>query len=201
MKANGFRFGGIYIHPSRRDTRIVLTRTSEPPTQVMRTLPDLSSSVTALAQVRQHFIRFVDQCLIAGDESDRLRPLELLARVDPARALQYVQKTGFEESWFNDYIRAAVAKTLLQQNRDDAMAVIHSFESPMFRSMTLKEAAEALPDAHLPGKLNLLAEALFHARIVEAPDKRLANISMIAERYLDWGAFEQATCLLFYGPG
>jgi hypothetical protein len=199
VQANGFRFGGITIEPDAKNIQIKLTRASEPAMRVLHTLPDLPSLKQAYDSLRNHFGPFAKKCIAAAEKTDRLRPLEVLACVEPAWVLQYLQTNGFENAWFTDYVRWAAAKVLLDQNMDDALAIVHSFENPMWRSMGCVEVVDVLPDTQHAKKLSLLAEALLQARAVEAPDKQLSILSRIAGHFLDLGQIEQATRILREG--
>ncbi|NQV31986.1 MAG: carboxypeptidase regulatory-like domain-containing protein, partial [Phycisphaeraceae bacterium] len=198
-RADGFRFCGITIKPGAKDIRIKLIRSGEPATRVMQTLPDLPSLEQAYDSLSNHFGPFAKKCIAAAEKTDRLRPLEVLACVEPAWVLQYLQTNPFEEAWFNDYVRWAAAEVLLDQNMDDALAIVHSLESPMWRSMGCTKIVDALTDTQQARKLSLLAEALLQAHAVEAPDKQLATLSVIAGQFLDLGQTEQATRILQEG--
>ena len=198
-QADGFRFRGITIEPSDKDIRIRLTRTTEAPTRLMHTLPDLQSLKQAYDSLSTQFGPFAKKCIEAAEKTDRLRPLETLACVEPAWVLQYLQTNGFENAWFSDYVRWAAAKALLAKSPDDALVIVHSLEAPMWRSMGCIQVAEALPAAQQAKKLSLLAEALLQAQAIEAPDKRLATLSNIGGHFLDLGQTEQATGILREG--
>lgn len=198
-RADGFRFGGITIERGAKDIRIKLTRRGEPAARVMQTLPALPSLKQAYDSLGNHFGPFAKTCIAGAEKTDRLRPLEVLARVEPAWVLQYVQTNGFENAWFNDYVRWAAAEVLQDQSMDDALAIVHSLESPMWRSMGCIKVAHALPDSQRAKKHSLLAEALLQAQAVEAPDKQLCALSMIAGDFLESGETEQATQILEQG--
>ncbi len=199
VQADGFRFYGISIASSTKTIRIALTRTSEPATRILQTLPVLPSLRKAFDSVSSDFGPFAKARVAAAEKTDRLRPLEVLASVEPAWVLQYLQANGFENPWFSDYVRWAAAEVLLDQNMEDALAIVHSLEGPMWRAMGCMKVANALPDAQRAQKLSLLAEALLQAHAIEAPDKQLSILSTIAGHFLDLGQTEEATRILREG--
>jgi hypothetical protein len=199
VDATGFRFHGEYTKCIDASVKIVLTRTSEPATKSMRTLPRAASIDDAAATARELIAPYASRFLDSENTSRRLWALGLMARMEPSQALQCVQETSFENPWFNDYVRRAVVKMLLKSSLDDALAVVNSMEAPGWRSVGYRDAADSLPATERAKKLALLAESLLHARGVEAPDKRLVNLASIAERYLDLEAKDQAISILREG--
>lgn len=167
--------------------------------RVLRTLPDPPSVHKAYASLVRDFGPFAKKCIAAAEGTDRMGPLRVLARVEPAWVLQYLHNNGFEEPWYSDYVRWAAAEVLLDQNIDDALAIVQSLESPMWRSMGCQKASSALPHSQRARKHSLLAEALLHARAIEAPDKQLSILSNVAGEFLDLGQTEQAARILEEG--
>lgn len=199
VSKKGFRFHGQAIGEDSDRIECVLTRGNENPTESLRSLP------SRLAEGEEHALALsvlepvVERALASGKEDDRVRPLETLARLDPARVLAVIDAHGFTNPWFNDYLRRAIAKGLLPARPDDALTVVEAMEAPWWRSRGYLDVCEAIPASDRPRKLELLHDSLVNARRAEDPALRLAMLGWVAEALLDLGEREAATEILREG--
>jgi len=123
----------------------------------------------------------------------------VLARLDPARVLEEIDKARLPNPWFKDVLRREVLRALLAEDAQEALAVAESMEDPRFGPVGYLDVFDAQQNAPRARKLDLLAQALVRARAVQAPGFRLMHLGQIAERLLELGETEQATQLLREG--
>jgi hypothetical protein len=188
----GFRFTGRASGPGADGGDVVLLHTDEPGERAMKALPDAlpRNERRALAA------RVLQQAPARGDEGTRLRALESLARIDPARVLEQLDKGTVKGEWNQDYLRRAVAKRLAEDSLDEARTVIDAMRTPDFRSMGYCDLCDALPAAEKKQKLAFLGDALLHARAIEDASHRLVHTTAVAKRLRDLGETQRADKLL-----
>jgi RNA polymerase sigma factor (sigma-70 family) len=188
----GFRFHG---QADATVTDIVLTRADEPVDEQRTTLPSLLTR-----KERQDLAaRILAPGLKpnpTGKAEDRMRALEVLVRIDPARALAQAENEKFPDPLMRDAVRRAVAKRLAEDNLDEARALVETMKDPSLRSFIYSELCDTLPADKRAEKLALAEQAVVHARAVSSPGHRLVYLARGARRLRDLGKAEAATKLL-----
>jgi hypothetical protein len=193
----GFRFSGQRCDKADPLT-ITLTRRDEAPGQRMTTLPP----ALPRAERKALAVRLLEPTLRAapgkGDD-DRVQRLEALAKVDPGRLLEELDRQTFKEALYDSFLRYGAAKALLAEAPDEARAVVESIRDPRVRVHGYLDLCDALPAGDRAGRLALLDEALKHSRAVEANDHRVLQLAAVARRLWALGEKERATKLLREG--
>jgi hypothetical protein len=194
----GYRFHGQRCDRPEPLT-VVLRRRDDPVQKPFPALPPAlpRSERKALA------VRLLEPQLRAvlekGSDDVRLRPLQALAKVDPGRLLEELEKRPLPSAWYDGYIRRDAAKALLPDNLDEARSIIDSMRDPGFRCVGYLDLYDALPKAKRTEKLALLDQAFLHSRGVVENDKRVIDVAWVARRYWSLGEKERATKLLREG--
>ncbi|HUG91081.1 MAG TPA: hypothetical protein VML55_09620, partial [Planctomycetaceae bacterium] len=196
VEALDFRFHGQAIDDPAGAVELVVTRKGEQPERALKTLSPALPRAERIALARRVIEPALRPTLEPGDDSEKLRMLEALAAVDPERVLERIEAEPAKNPWFDDYLRRAVAKSFLGDDPDEALAVVEAMRDPGWRSRGYLDVCDALPDSERRRKLELLGEALVHARAIQDAPMRLVNIGENARRLLELGEKEQATRLI-----
>ena len=93
-------------------------------------------------------------------------------------------------------VRATVARRILREAPDEALALIESLGDPAGRTIGYRQASDLLPASEREKKRELLAQALVHARGIKDPPIRLIFEGQIAGRLLELGDTDRATKIL-----
>jgi RNA polymerase sigma factor (sigma-70 family) len=192
----GFRFHGQATEAKSEVVEAVLTPRGERPTRGMPTVPSTLTKKEWLALAARVLEPALQQALAQSDDDRRLRPLELLARLDPGRVLEQIDRKAVRDPWKQDYLRRAVARTLLETSPDEARTVIDAMTDPGFRSMGYCDLCDSLPATKRKEKLDLLGQALLHARAVKDASHRVVGVAGVARRLRVVGEKERADRLL-----
>ena len=189
----GFRFVGRAVDPDFGPIDLTLARRGESPDAPMtgRLLgPDVIRARAVLAP-------YVDAVLARGDDATRVRVLEQLAQVDPARALRLVEGRAVADAWFADQLRASSALALLESRADGpAFSAIEAIGDPQARVAATLEAVDAVPRLAEATRAELLDRAIRDARSILDPADRVTALGLVAEELADSGEVEQARGLL-----
>jgi hypothetical protein len=199
VKKGGFRFQGRPIDGSPGEVEVVLARSDEPPSVVLKTLPPPLPHDEELSLARRLIDPYLEKVLKAGDEAAKVRTLEALARAEPARTLELLEKKLFTDPFYNDMFRMRVVEGLAGESLEEALDVVESMEAPFTKALAYVQASDALPASDRSRKRDLLDRATLQARGTKEPQFRLAGLSQIADRLLDLGELERATKVLREG--
>ena len=196
-RAKGFRFAGRSVEAGVTDLTFTLTRERERPAETMHTLVPAATPEQETAAAHRLIDAYATKALEKGDTNDKVRVLEVLARVDPARTLELTEGKTLTEPFLKAMFRMRVAATLLESAPDEALAVAESIDDPAARAMALLKAVDALPATDKPKKQELLDRALVAAKAAREPTGiRLLLIGQVAEHWLDLGLTEKGRALL-----
>jgi hypothetical protein len=194
----GFRF-----HGQRCDRpeplSVTLTRREEPAETSMTTLPPALPPGERKALANRLLEPHLRRVLEKGSDDARLRPLEALAKADPGRLLEELERRPFKEAWFDSYLRRAAALSLLAESHDEARTIIESMPDPGFRVRGYLDLYDARPAAARADKLALLNQARLHSRAVQENDHRVLHLAAVAKRLWAMGEKDGATQLLREG--
>jgi Carboxypeptidase regulatory-like domain len=194
--ARGFRFQGQVVKPTADAVKLVLARSSEPAAGNLngpaQTIPAAESLRMALKVLDPDIQRArTGPCGVA-----EYHTLQLLARLDPTRAMEIAEKTKFAEPMMRDGVKAYAARGMLKETPDEAMALIESLADPIGRTDGYRQASDALPASERDKKLTLLNQGLVHAQGIKDPALRLLFLGQIAGRLHELGERERATKIL-----
>ncbi len=192
-EAEGFRFDGRAIDPAGGPFELILTRGDEAPSTSMTTRP-IAPPPPGLA--RRVLAPYADRVLSDGDHASRVRTLELLARVDPARVLELIRSGGVEDPGFADHLRAVAGVKMLASGVDAAMAIVEGIGDGEFRVLGYLDAAAALPATARALRGDWTERALRDARAISNPSGRVVALARVAGRMLDLDMPDRARRLL-----
>ncbi|HEY1376877.1 MAG TPA: hypothetical protein VGF55_08780, partial [Gemmataceae bacterium] len=191
----GFRFHG-QRHDRPAAVAVTLVRRDEPADRPMTTLPAALSRAERKALAGRLLEPMLKVALAKEKIDDRLRPLELLARLDPGRLLEELERRPIKDDWYDAYLRRGAARALLAESPDEARTVVDSMRDPGFRSRGYLDLCDALPADKRAEKIAFLNQALLHAQRVEANDHRILSVAEVARRLWALGEKDRAAKLL-----
>jgi hypothetical protein len=193
----GFRFCGRIVEGSAGDVELVLARAGEPSARTLHTLPLALGRAERLAMAKHVLEPVIKEAAAAEDLSGSVELLLVLARVDPARALQLIEKKPAKDPSMQDMIRGAAAVGLFRESPDEARAVVETLSDPFYRCMIyVSYFWDAVPASERSRRVELAAEALLHMQGVTEPWQRVIMRGQIARRLIELGQKEKATKLL-----
>jgi hypothetical protein len=196
-RAKGFRFGGRGVKASESDVTITLTREGEPPAVKMATMAPAATPEQERAAAHRLIDGFATRVLEKGDMNAKVKLLEVLARVDPARTLELTEGKTLTVPFLRGMIRMRVATALIGTAPDEAVAVAESIGDPAGRTLALFKAVDALPASEKTKRLELLDRALISARTARQPTGiRMILMAQVAEHWLDMGLTEKGKALI-----
>ncbi len=197
----GFRFHGQLVETAAGPVTLTLMQTGEKPAVAMRTRPSPLPHLEELALARRVIDAYADKVLKEGDMGDKLQTLEALAQVEPERVLAEARKGKFPDPLLNDEFRMQVVAGMSHEDPEAAAKVAETIRSPMFRSLAYARVSQAFGPSpeHWARRVELLDQALLHARGVKDGDKRLACLGRVADQLLELGEMVRATKVLREG--
>jgi hypothetical protein len=194
----GFRFHGQRCDKPDAPT-ITLLRRDEPEEKPMAALPPALPRDERKALAMRLLEPMLQALLEKGSDDARLRPLQTLAKVDPGRLLEELEKRPYASAWYDGYLRRDAVKPLLPNSFDEARSIVDSMRDPGFRCMGYLDLCDYLPDSKRAEKIALLDQALLHSRGIVENDHRVIDVGWIARRYWALGEKDRATKLLREG--
>ncbi|MEX2120927.1 MAG: M56 family metallopeptidase [Pirellulales bacterium] len=202
VSAPGCRFHGEYVHPASGEVKMVVSRVTDPPLPALATLPSLPAADDIAELGRPWFDAMERRELRVGEtkvDRDDLRAAELMAQLDPLRSLEFFAEHHAPSHRWNARQKYLAAKSLLNSDLEEGLAVVNSLADANLRSTAYREAADMLPPQARDRKLVLLRESLAQARRIDEPEWRLLSLGHVAERLLELGEQEEAEQLLREG--
>jgi hypothetical protein len=199
-RKRGYRFGGLAIAPDSGDATLEIHELGEPPRLVRKTLPPLLPREEEVALARRLVDPYAELVLKQGGEAEKVRTVEALARVEPERVLDLIQKKVFNNPFLNGMIGLRVAVGLMEESVDEALTVLEGLEDPGARAIGYIEASQKLGAQDRARALEVLDRALLNARAAKEPDGiKLLLMGQVAERFLDLGQAERGRAILREG--
>ena len=126
----GYRFAGLAVAPESKEITLALHKLDEPPVHIRKTLPPLLPRDEELALARRVIDPYAELVLKKGGEAEKVRTLEALARIEPERVLELIEKKVFNMPFFNGMLGLRVASGLMEDSIDEALAVLEGLEDP-----------------------------------------------------------------------
>jgi hypothetical protein len=196
----GYRFAGLAIGADEPDALFPIHRVNEPPLATRTTLPPLMPHDQELILARRLLDPYAALVLEKGGEQEKVRTMEAMARVEPERVLELIEKKIFNIPFLNGMMGLRVASALMEESLDEALAVLEGLEDPAAKAIGYIEASTKLPAENRAKALELLERALLSARAAKEPDgMQLVLIGQVAERFLDLGEAERGRAILREG--
>ena len=189
---DGFRFRGRVFDPDLGPTDLTLARRDEAPDAPMTGRAGGADPARARAVLAPYLEAVLDR----GDDATKVRVLERLAAVDPARALRLVDARAVADAWFADQLRAASALSLLGSDAAEALPAIGAIQDPSSRVAATLEAAGSRPGLAAEARDDLVDRASRDARSIADPADRVTALALVAGRLADSGELERARALL-----
>ncbi len=168
VEAAGFRSFGRVMELGTGSLSIALTRSDERPAAAMTALPPARPRAEERALARRVILPYAERAVKEGDESSRLRSLEVLALSDPARVLEVIETGIFANPWFNDYLRRACARALWEDSRAEALAVVEAMQAAEWRARGHLDACDALKPMAAEGRRGSRGLEVHDAAIIAA---------------------------------
>lgn len=193
---DGFRFTGQRCDAATK-VRLVLALRDEPSPTRMTTLPPVMPLEQRRAVAEKVLAPMLPR-LAKADDGDRLRLLEKLAELDPAKALEELERRPFKDPWYDGYVRRGAVKAL-RADLAEAKAVAESIKDASFRATCYLDLHNALPAAKKAERLDCLNQALVASRAIEGNDHRLIQLGQIGRRLHELGEKDRAVKLLREG--
>lgn len=207
VQAEGFRLRGWPGVPAvqPRGQALTLVRTTEPPDRTMAALPPSISREEALALARRVLEPYLQAVLAKGDEQARWSAIRLLSHVDPARALEVLEKQQVLTPSTDASLRDRIAAELLATDPVEAESIVAAIAGPEDRALGYAWLAAALPDSARDRKRGLLERATVQVHAPRDagpgsdPRRRLFELARVAGGWLDLGEVEKARPLIREG--
>ena len=196
----GYRFCGLATTPEAAEVKLAINKVDEPPRLVRKTLPPLLPHDEELALARRLLDPYAALALKQGDEGEKVRTLEVLARIEPERVLELIHKKVFNVPFLNGMIGLRVAVGLIDESVDEALAVLEGLEEPASKAIGYIDASNKLGAQNQAKALEVLEPALLNARAAKAPGgMNLLLMGEVAEQFLDLGQAERGRAILSEG--
>ncbi len=200
VRKPGYRFAGVAIAAEAADLTLAIHKVDEPPRLVRKTLPPPLPHPEEVALARRLLDPYAERVLKQGGEAEKVRTLEALARIEPERVLELIQKKAFNVPFLNAMIGLRVASGMMEESIDEALAVLEGLEQPEAKAMGFIDASKKLGTQNRTRALEVLDRALLNARVAKEPDGiKLLLMGQVAEQFLDLGQAERGRALLREG--
>jgi protocatechuate 3,4-dioxygenase beta subunit len=199
VEGTDIRFQGQMIDARGVEVTLTVARRDDPARTTMHNLPPALPRDDELSLASRLLEPELAQGFADGTASDKVSTLELLARLDPGRALEKLAHPVGGPAFFEDGVRRRLARTIARTSLDEALAVVESIRTPEGRAWGFLMLADTLPDSERARKSGLLDQALLHGKSVREPAMRAALLGAIAERWFDLGQVDRAKDLLREG--
>jgi hypothetical protein len=193
----GFRFCGRMVEGSAGEVELVLARAGEPSARILHALPLVLGRAERLAMAKRVLEPVTKEAMAAEDTSGSVGLLLVLARVEPARALQLIERKPAKDPYVQDMIRGAAAVALFGESPDEARAVLETLSDPFCRCMIyVSYFWDVVPASERSRRVELAAEALLHLQGITEPWQRVIMRGQIAKRLIELGQKDKAAKLL-----
>ena len=196
----GYRFAGLAVAPESADATLVLHRVDQPPRLMRKTLASPVPRQEEIAIARRLIDPYAERVLKEGGQPEKIRTLEALARIEPERVLELIQKKVFDVPFLNGMIGLQTAIGLMDESIDEALAVLEGLEDPAGKAIGFINASKKLDAQNRAQALDVLDRALLNARAAREPEGvGLLLMGEVAEGLLDLGQAERGSALLREG--
>jgi hypothetical protein len=200
VQGAGLRFEGYRVGPETGPVTLTVRRDADPPGPALKTL----SPKLARDEEKALALRLIADDLKRHDpknlDADIYRVTDIIAGVDPARALEMAEKVSIPDlPEFGDNLRMEIATGLLGESDEEAAAIVESIKKASVRSNFYRTASDAVPASDRRRKVEMLDKALLHTRAETDPSARVEELGLIGYRLLDLGETDRGTKVLQEG--
>ncbi len=181
VRKNGFRFHGQLLKATDVNVAAELTRVSEAPSRVMKTLPALITIDESRALARQ----LLEPCWKVFSEAGDLKKyrfLEVLVPANPSGVLEKLATLKFTNQSFRFRLLREIVLALAERDQEEAASVAESIPDAATKSWALSQLSDRVPESGHERKLALLDRALQQARITADQSERLGQLGEVAQR-------------------
>ncbi|MBX6314252.1 MAG: carboxypeptidase regulatory-like domain-containing protein [Isosphaeraceae bacterium] len=199
VQGDGLRFEGHRIDAGDGPVVVPVQRTDDPPGPPLRTLPPVLARDEEKALARRLIEGEMGPLTAKEVTREMFALMRIVARIDPARALELADQGALPGPSYNDSLRLEVALGLLGESPDEAAAIAETAKTPWRRSYFYCLVSDATPKADRARKLEWLDKALLHARAEPSPAERLEALGWVGYRLIDLGETERGTQVLREG--
>jgi hypothetical protein len=194
VRKDGFRFTGRRIGTGDEPVEIVVSRTDGPTSAGLKPLPPPVPRAEERAQARALVVPVWNRIKSSNTEGpDRLAALQVMALADTSRVVEMIENQVLRP---DGPLLLNVALALYEQSPREAVATLDSLRPSLSAVDALLELFDKIPDAPAELRRDLLTHALHRAREVEVPERRVAALARVADRWFALGDAEKARPLL-----
>ena len=190
-KAN-YRFAGRVVSVATGQVEIRLARLDQPTAPLRSRAVPLAS----LSQVRRVLSPYAERVATDGDQASRLKTLELLAQVDPARVLRLVDDKVIHDRWLVDHLLETVAESQNAEGVADRVEVLGSINDAERRVFTALAIARTLSRDAKSGRRFWIEKALADSRKVADRSRQVVCLARVAEHLAEIGQVEVGARLM-----
>jgi hypothetical protein len=200
IRRAGYRIDGRLLAESDDTVEFVLARFDESPARTMATLPDEISDEERVRLARGVLDPRLVKVLSQGKDSDKVWALRSLMTFDPAKTLEILGQTAFQENESRQGIlRRELANRMARDDVEEAAAVAESITTAFWRAQALALVYDHVARGERARKLDMLDRAQVSLRAVHEPALRITAIGDVAGRLFDLGETDRAQTLFAEG--
>lgn len=191
----GYRFTGIHVPAEQTDATLTLIATDEAISPVP-TLPPLVSAAGEDALAHQIAGPWLEALARSGTEREKLWALRCLVDLDPLEAFDRARDFGFADPRRRDLAQSFLVEKCIARRGslswDELQTLIEAGTTQLQMTYQFVAATKHMDDGEQARKRDWIAQALLHARRVDAPVERPRALSWVADGLFAVGEREQA---------
>ncbi|QEH37771.1 Regulatory protein BlaR1 [Aquisphaera giovannonii] len=196
----GYRFAGRLIEAGATTADITLERADGPAPVPLRSSPPAMSREQEKKLIHVVFDDDAERALKDPKVRNLDWILRIVARVDPARAREFVDRLPPEDAANrNGYLRGGLAEEIAADSPDEAAEIVAGIRDPNARTYAYELLSRRVPAADRSRRLALLDESLVAGRALAEAENRVLRMADLGRRNLDLGRTDLATSLLREG--
>jgi thiol-disulfide isomerase/thioredoxin len=191
----GYRFSGVHLSAEQAEGTLTLTSVDEA-VKPLPTLPPLLSDEEEDVLARQVAGPWLGELAKSGTEREKLWALACLVDLDPLEAFDRAREFDFADPRRRDLAESLLVEKCIAWRGslgwDELRTLIEAGTNPLGITYEFVEAAKHMDDGEQARKRDWIAQALLHARRVDAPVERPRALAWVADGLFAVGEREQA---------
>lgn len=193
----GYRFAGQPVAQSG-ETEIVLSRDDEAVAPLSWQPANILDREEEIALARQVLRPALDQALRSDNGNERWDVIHFWMGLEPGDALERIDNGAIPNLTADDkdFLLAHIARVLVREDREEAVAVANSIQDADRRARALIDLAGALPTSERAAKRTLLEQALLVSQHSEGPALSTIWQACIADELLELGETDRGRSVL-----
>ncbi len=196
VRKPGYRFGGAVVTQDKNILDLVINRSDEKPDRPLKSLPTPLDAEERNGLARKALNPYLGHLIKGVIRPELTKSLSITALYDPERVVDLAEKNVFKDEGYNDFLRNLAACGYVNENVDEALAVVESIHEIGTKIYCYLEIFDRVPPSDRAKKLEILARARLHADNQKDPMERTVAIARIADGLFDLGEDAQATKML-----